>query len=428
MADQPDLERSGSPDLLAPPTGAREDSGLQDILSVTTKLKERDDLDPVEGEPKGAGDSGMIVFGSKDLSATESDDSGLFMSFSGGLGAGGIAAAPMIADPDLATLGGEGSVRETKPMEPSVRPAEEPKRNPLVAVAVVLGLCMLGGLAVVLTQKDDPKPVAQAQNEAEMTAKPEDPATVAGVGAEAEPQPTTAIPGPPVEPEPDLVMDGTGETAGPVGETEGPLADSSTMGEGDPLAQTDDLLAAQGSGAAKKPTYGGGVKQPAGTNTTGGAVVEEPEPEPEPEPDPLPLPEPKKNGGGSNSAASQDEVDCLLNPDLPKCGSGGGGGGKSGPVLVPKVPEKLDSAALKSGFGSIKTKAKACGSKFGAAAGSKVKIHASIEGATGKVTSVDATGEHAGTDLGKCVEDAVKDATFDKFKSPAQGVDYSIVM
>lgn len=430
MADQIDPETSGSPNLLAPPKGEREDSGLQDILSVATKLKERDDLDPVDGEPEHSGDSGMIVFGSKDLnSATESDDSGLFVSFSGGLGAGlaaGDLSTSPLADPDLATLGGEGAVRESKPVEPNARPAEEPKRNPLVAIAVVLGLCLAGAAAVVMTQNDDPKPAPQAQNEPEMSAKPEEPATVAGVPAEPEPIPPTSAGGVGIDPDAEAEL--AGETMG-VGETEGGLlADGSLMEAGDPLAQPGALLVDQGS--AKKPKYGGGVsgsssKQPA---STGGAVVEEPEPEPEPEPEigPDPLPEPKKTGG--NGAASQDEVDCLLNPDLPKCGQGGGGGKQDGPVLVPKVPEKLDSAALKSGFNTVKSKAKACGSKHGAEAGTKVKVHASIEGATGKVSTVAATGEHAGTELGKCVEAAVKDATFTEFKSPAQGVDYSLVM
>lgn len=422
MADLLDHERSGSPDLLAPPSGGREDSGLQDILSVSAKLKERDDLDAAEGEPESAGDSGMIVFGAKDLnSATESDDSGLFMSFSGGLGAGGLVAP--VADPDLATLGGEGGVHETTPLQPSVRPAEEPKRNPLVAIAVVLGLCLAGAGAVVLSQDKD-KPVAAAQNEPEMSAKPEEPATVAGVAAEPEvAQPSSAGAGAAVEPELELDEQATGTgTEGGVAETEGAFVDG--MEAGDPLADPGALLADAGS-AKKQPTYGGGTKPTKAT--TGGAVVQDdPEPEPDPEPVVDPLPAPKKQGG--TSGASQDEVDCLLNPDLPKCGQGGKSSGKEGPVLVPKVPDKLDSAALKTGFNTVRTKAKACGSKFGAAAGSKVKVHASIEGSTGKVTSVDATGEHAGTDLGKCVEAAVKDATFDVFKSPAQGVDYSIVM
>ena len=38
MADQLDPERSASPNLLAPSSGGREDSGLQDLLAVTTKL------------------------------------------------------------------------------------------------------------------------------------------------------------------------------------------------------------------------------------------------------------------------------------------------------------------------------------------------------------------------------------------------------
>lgn len=97
-------------------------------------------------------------------------------------------------------------------------------------------------------------------------------------------------------------------------------------------------------------------------------------------------------------------------------------------MLAPKLPESLSQSQLKAGFNKAKSKAKACGSKHGAEAGTKVRVYVSIEGETGKVTSVTAQGEHAGTELGKCVEDAVKSATFEQFKKPSQGADYSMIM
>ena len=60
--------------------------------------------------------------------------------------------------------------------------------------------------------------------------------------------------------------------------------------------------------------------------------------------------------------------------------------------------------------------------------GTKVKVHVSIEGSSGKVSSVKSLGEHAGTPLGDCVEKAVKNAQFEVFKKPAMGIDYTIVM
>jgi hypothetical protein len=96
--------------------------------------------------------------------------------------------------------------------------------------------------------------------------------------------------------------------------------------------------------------------------------------------------------------------------------------------MGPKLPERLDSIALRNGFNTVKSKAKACGKTHGAEPGTKVRVHVTIEGATGKVSKVDAKGEHAGTDLGTCVEKAVEGATFDKFSRPAMGSDYSIRM
>jgi hypothetical protein len=97
-------------------------------------------------------------------------------------------------------------------------------------------------------------------------------------------------------------------------------------------------------------------------------------------------------------------------------------------VLAPKVPDKLSTSQLKEGFNGIKSSAKKCGAQHGAVAGTSVKVHVSIEGATGKVTEVRAIGEHAGTPLGSCVEDAVKNAQFQVFKNPSQGADYPLVM
>ena len=417
----------------------REDSGLQDILAVAATLKETPSLDDAAGDVGGE-DSGMILFTAGDLSGGDSssdDNDALFGSFAGGLGAGfGSAIEPSGADLEpQGGLGGLGSVAETTAPEVRATPAEEPSRNPLTVLAVVLGLGLVAAGAVFLTQKDEPaKPQQQAG--AEMSANNGD----AAVGKIDEPDSGAAAgaSGGAIEPEPtpEPVAEPAGETEGAAGAgaeagaeagegAEGLLAAADTSDEDDPMAQKKNLLGGGTSQVAKAGKWDEGEPADSGGSPTP-KPSPEPSPEPEPEPEPVakPEPAPKPAGGGGHD----DEVDCLLNPDLPKCNTGGASKPKHDEILAPKLPDKLDSTALRNGFNTVKSKAKACGSKHGAEAGTKVKIHASIEGASGKITSVSAQGEHAGTDLGKCVEDAVKDATFEPFKKPSQGVDYSMIM
>ena len=66
---------------------------------------------------------------------------------------------------DLIPLAGEGRVNEARPAEVTAKPATESKRSPLVAIAVVLGLSLLGVAAVMLGDKGEQpqeQPVAQA--------------------------------------------------------------------------------------------------------------------------------------------------------------------------------------------------------------------------------------------------------------------------
>ncbi|MCA9697635.1 MAG: hypothetical protein KC431_08930 [Myxococcales bacterium] len=426
---------------LFPASGDREDSGLQDILAVAAKIKDKSE--DGEADPK-PGDSGVILFTAGDLGAEtkkeEDDDLALFGSFSGGLGAGGLGAgldlgADSLSSPDLTPLSAEGSVKETRPVEQTAKPAPESSRNPLTAVAVVLGLALVGTGLVFFGKGSDP--VGEQPVAASMSAKPDE----AAVGKAEEPvEDQVAEPGAEGAAAPEVMGEtegavgetegAVGETEGAVGETEGVLGQEGLLADADdPMAQKANLLGSGGGGS--KPSSGKWDQgQPAGTggSGSGGAVDDDPDPDPNPvidDPDPLPEPKPKSGGGGE---ASNDEVDCLLNPDLAKCQSGGTKKKVDDEVLAPKIPDKLDSTQLRNGFNTVKSKAKACGSKNGAEAGTKVKVHVSIEGATGKVTSVEATGEHAGTPLGKCVEDVVKDATFDVFKKPAMGIDYSMIM
>lgn len=405
--------------------GEKESSGLQDILSVAAAIK---DKPKASDEPK-AEDSGVIVFsaGPADLgdSDDDDDDAALFGSFSGGLGGGLVAAAPL--DPSPST-----SVAEAKPV--AAPPAESEGRGPLVLIAGALALALVGGGVFMLMGGKTEAPVAEAQPEQPVAQVGAEPEREQDEEAEAE-QPqdgaaselAAADAGEPVEEAAETGGEtGEGETGGTAGETSG-------FDEDDPMGQKEGLLAA-GSGTGGK--AGGSGKWDPGKDTAGdggaadagagGDDVVDPlalaDTKPDPTPDPLPDPNPGGGGGG------EDDVDCLLNPDLPKCGKKEAKPKYEDEVLAPKLPEKLGQAELRKGMGSIKLQAKGCGSQNGVPAGTKVKVHVSLEGASGKVTKVEAKGEHAGSALGKCVEGVVMKAKFEPFKKPAMGFDYSLTM
>ena len=428
MPNEPSKQSS----LFPSSDGEREDSGLQDILSVATNLKDKSDESAANDDA--AEDSGLILFSTgDDTKAADDDDDALFGSFSsdlsgglgGGLGAGFGAATepPASSAADLTPLAGEGRVSEARPAEVAAKPPPaESKRSPLVAVAVVLGLALAGVAAVMLTNKDEAEPQPQAQ--AGMSA-PEDEAAVGKAVEEPTPEAESAAAGsagavapepePEPEPESEVVLDDGDPLAG-------------IDANGDPLSVREGLLENDGTNGVKKAgEWDQGTSYAKPENNTPPKPAPEPEPEEEDD-DPLPLPEPKKQGSVSDPA-SDEEVDCLLNPDLPKCQKAGGDKKpKEQEILAPKIPEKLSSSQLRDGFNGVKSSAKKCGQQNGVPPGTSVKVHVSIEGATGKVTDVKATGEHAGTPLGKCVEDAVKNAQFEVFKKPAMGVDYPMIM
>lgn len=247
----------------------------------------------------------------------------------------------------------------------------------------------------------------------------------AAVGKVEEPTPEPVDPNagqPAPEPVPEPVAEG--ETEGLLeGETDGLLAGVDPNAE-DPMAMRAGLLENDGTnGVAKAGKWDQGTSY-----AKPDASKPAPEPKDEEDDDPLPLPEPKpKKQGSASDPTSDAEVDCLLNPDRPGCQKGSTAP-KEIEALAPKIPEKLSSSQLRTGFSGVKSAAKKCGLQNGVPPGTAVKVHVSIEGATGKVTSVKAIGEHAGTPVGKCVEDAVAGAQFEVFKTASMGVDYPMVM
>ncbi len=138
------------------------------------------------------------------------------------------------------------------------------------------------------------------------------------------------------------------------------------------------------------------------------------------------VPAPTKTTKSSGSGGDVS-VDCLLDPS--KCKTGSTTTKKTTTTGSSSGPEKLSATDIKAGITSaVKSKAAACGPKNGAAPGTKVSIKFSISGSSGKVSSASATGAHAGTALGKCVEAAAKTASFKQFQASSQGFTYKFKM
>jgi hypothetical protein len=122
----------------------------------------------------------------------------------------------------------------------------------------------------------------------------------------------------------------------------------------------------------------------------------------------------------------ETSVECVLDPA--SCGLGGAKAEPvSPPVAAPEsLPSKLGTTALRAVLGPAKSAAQACGPRHGAESGTQVQVKLSIAGATGRVQSAAALGDHAGTALGKCVADALATPVFPRFSASQQGVVWPI--
>src|SRR5690606_14414880 len=80
-----------------------------------------------------------------------------------------------------------------------------------------------------------------------------------------------------------------------------------------------------------------------------------------------------------------------------------------------ELANKLGQAEILAGIGPVKTAAKSCGS------GTTVEVKFSVAGASGRVISADAQGEHASSNVGRCVTQAAKSASFERFAAKQQG-------
>lgn len=121
-------------------------------------------------------------------------------------------------------------------------------------------------------------------------------------------------------------------------------------------------------------------------------------------------------------------IECILDPA--SCGSGKAptteAQGPRTKAPAEDLPETLSQSALRDGFARVKSAAKACGPKHGAAAGVNVEVKLSIAGGTGKVIASTPLGSHAKSALGTCVADALSGATFDRFAKSQIGLKYTV--
>ncbi|MBU1242265.1 zinc-ribbon domain-containing protein [Myxococcota bacterium] len=115
------------------------------------------------------------------------------------------------------------------------------------------------------------------------------------------------------------------------------------------------------------------------------------------------------------------KVWCMLKNNAPDCcapfrgGSSEMGGGSDDPCAN-NANETLTPSDVKEGMSNVRSSVNACFSKFGISG--KVTVRVSV-GCMGSVQSASASGEHASSPLGGCIQKAVRGAKFPKFKKPS---------
>lgn len=135
---------------------------------------------------------------------------------------------------------------------------------------------------------------------------------------------------------------------------------------------------------------------------------------------PASTPKPKAEPKGNDDVS----VSCILDPA--SCGRGGKPKSKKPAQTAPagNLPNKLSASQIRKALTGPKAKAKQCGDMHAAPAGTTVKVKLSVAG-SGEVRSATPLAPHA-NGLGRCVANALDDATFDRFAAPVMGVVYSV--
>jgi hypothetical protein len=370
-----DKQRRPAPAPAGPLAADKEDSGLADILSVAKSLKNKME----SGSP------------AEPIAAVDDHD----VAAATGLGFGTAAAVAVVevksADPPKA--GTAASLAA-----PAAASSGGGGRMALVAglVAAVAGL---GWFAF----GREPAPASTTAAAGAQQAPAPEP-------VRDQPRPEPERPPEPPPPEPPVADAADGELLA----LEEPTGESPTPGRGSGATPRDRPK----SGADKSAVKDGDTAEAAKTAEAGES--EDPDGE-VPAPTPVP-PTPEPDAGGQPGPEGGKEVDCLLDPTLPGCGGKPKTEQAKEETGDAALPEKLGQDALRAGFEAVKPAAKECGRMNNVAPGTKVKVKVSIEGATGRILKASALGEYEGTSVGRCVEVAVKAATFDKFGGQQMGI------
>jgi hypothetical protein len=131
-----------------------------------------------------------------------------------------------------------------------------------------------------------------------------------------------------------------------------------------------------------------------------------------------PPPPPAKDSKSSSSDC--DEVSCVINGNAGPCcakfkKAGGTRGIRPSAAGGGALLERLDQAQLRDGIAKVKDRVKACGEKFAVKGVVKVEL---VVGADGNVSRATIK-ESPDPELGTCVAEAVKQATFAKSRAGA---------
>lgn len=373
-------------------------------IPAAPRPKPRVEAAPAAAENSGLVDLREIAAGISSTSRPIDEDEALALDrLSGGFGS--MAAAPLVDAPGSGSRSrGSGT--------------KAPSLTPLYAIIAVLcaAVLVLGYLLLTVERAATPEEIAAlvaAQLDEERAELKDELRDELAREADAKDSPEDAVAeGPPSD------LDGIGADEAGTGSTDG----GETGDDAPRIAALGHSRSSSGVGTRPRNRDPAGDPDPGGDAATpsgGGTGGEDAAADASGTTGAPPPPEPPKTSA----------VDCLLDPSAPGCAEKTAPKPKtsSEPAVDPNLPAKLTPAELRDGFHAVKDNAKACGPRYGASAGTKVRVKVSISGATGKVIS--ARPENAeNAALGKCVADALRKATFPKFGSKQLGSVYSVTM
>jgi hypothetical protein len=99
------------------------------------------------------------------------------------------------------------------------------------------------------------------------------------------------------------------------------------------------------------------------------------------------------------------------------------------PESAPRVlPDKPTAEQLRAVLAAVRPEARRCGPRHGAAAGTKVQVKLSIAGTDGRVISAIPKARPPDDPVGRCVADALREASFPSFGQPSLSLLYSVTL